>query len=191
MRRRPLAPGHVLATALLGAALLGATAAPAQAEAPAPEPDPGAAPPAPGAPSAPDLVLSGRNVRMTRGGVVGLRIGCRGTSAHVGEACIGSLTIRLASAVMMPVRRPGRRRPGQSPTVMRRIGPFNFAVKDFTLPVGTATQLRVRLSRRAQQVVRRQERVRVDLIAPYNSRAGASRNARRNVRFYFPKRPGV
>jgi hypothetical protein len=39
--------------------------------------------------------------------------------------------------------------------------------------------------------VRERERVRVDLIANYNSRAGASGSSRRNVRVYFPKRPGL
>jgi len=183
-------PRHATKTlAALVAAVLGAgvaaTGAAAQAEAPPTEPDPGAQP-TPGPPPPPDLVLSGRNIRMTRSNVVGVRMGCRGTASQAGEACIGSLTLRLASALTVPFDPPGRK-----PPTTRRIFPFNFAVRDFALAVGDGTQLRVRLSRRAANLIRDQERVRVDLIAGYNSRAGAAGGARRNVRVYFPKRPGV
>ncbi len=169
--------------AALAVALVG-PAAPAGAQ--DPEPDPGAAPAPPGPPPPPDLVISGRNVRMTRGNVVGIRMGCRGTASQAGEACLGSVTLRLASALTVPFDPPGRR-----PPTTRRINPFNFAVRDFALSVGESATWRMRLSRRAAKLVRDQERVRVDVIARYNSRAGAEGNARRNVRFYFPKRPGV
>jgi hypothetical protein len=179
MRRRPLALAAV-ACALLGAALP-ATAA---AQEPAPEPPP-PPPPGPAPPAAPDVILSARNVRMTKGGMVGLRVACRATSAsQSGEACIGSLTVRLSNAVVIEVPRPG-----DKPPIRRRIAPFAFGVGDFTLAVGEAMQLRVRLSPRAQQLVRGRERLRVDLIARYNSRAGAHGAAQRNVRVYFPTRP--
>lgn len=181
MRRRP-AP----TLALLVAVFSIAAAAPAGAEAPPPDPDPGGEPTPPGPPPPPDLVISGRNVRMTRGNVVGIRMGCRGLASQAGEACLGSMTLRLANAITMRVDPPGPRR-----EAMRRIHPFNFAVRDFTLGVGDGTQLRMRLSRRAAELVRDQERVRVDVIVRYNSRAGAQGTARRNVRVYFPKRPGV
>ena len=168
-----------LPAALLGAA--GAQPAIAQTEAP----DQGAQPAPPGPPPPPDLVLSGRNVRMTRGGIVGIKLGCR-SNATAGEACIGSLTLRLANAITIDVPDPKNR----DRTIKRRIAPFNFAVKDFTIVMGDAAQLRMRLSKRAQDLIRRQERVRVDLIANYNSRAGAQGQSRRNVRFYFPTRPG-
>jgi hypothetical protein len=125
---------------------------------------------------------------MTRGNVVGIRIGCR-TNAPAGEACIGSLTLRLATAITIEVPPPPDAKPGTKPT-MRRIFPFNFAVKDFTVGIGDVAELRMRLSKRAADLIRKQGRVRVDLIANYNSRAGGQGQSRRNVRFYFPTRPG-
>jgi hypothetical protein len=177
---------RALILVLVPGALLGAPAGPASAQTEAP--DPGAQPAPPGPPPPPDLVLSGRNVRMTRGGIVGIKLGCR-SNAVAGEACIGSLTLRLAKAISIEVPPPPKSKPGTKPTI-RRIAPFNFAVKDFTLVMGDATTLRVRLSKQAQDLIRQQERVRVDLIANYNSRAGGQGSARRNVRFYFPAKPG-
>ena len=176
---------RALILVLAPAALLGAAPAPASAQTEAP--DPGAQPAPPGPPPPPDLVLSGRNVRMTRGGIVGIKLGCR-SNAAAGEACIGSLTLRLAKAIVMDV--PANPKKPDGKTVKRRIAPFNFAVKDFTIAMGDAAQLRLRLSKRAQDLLRQQERLRVDMIASYNSRAGAQGQARRNVRFYFPTRPG-
>lgn len=179
MRNRRGLTLPLLVAAVLGA---GTSAPPAQAQ----DPDPGAEPAPPGPPPPPDLVLSGRNVRMTRSNVVGVRMGCRGTASQAGEACIGSVTLRLASALTVPFDPPGKK-----PPTTRRILPFDFAVGDFTLGVGDATQLRMRLSPRAAKLVRDQGRVRVDVIVRYNSRAGAEGSARRNLRFYFPKRTGV
>jgi hypothetical protein len=167
-------------------AILGAAWTPGVAG--AQEPDPGATPPpAGGPPPPPDLVVSGRNVRMTRGNVVGVRMGCRGTTAQAGEACLGSVTLRLANAIVLEPFDP----PGPKPPVARRINPFDFAVRDFTLGVGDGIDLRMRLNPRAAKLVRDRERVRVDVIVRYNSRAGAAGTARRNVRVYFPRRPGV
>jgi hypothetical protein len=183
MRLRPCLAALAAATAAAAVLAVPATA-PAQTAAP-----PVAQPPPPPPPPAPDLVLSGRNVRLTRSNVVGIRMGCRAAGTAANEACIGSLTIRLANALTIQVDPPGNR-PNQRPR-NQRINPFNFGVRDFTLGVGDATQLRLRLSPRAAQLIRDQERVRADLIANYNSRAGAQGSARRNVRIYFVKRPGV
>jgi hypothetical protein len=173
----------LLTLALVSGALLWAPAAPAQDEAP-----PGGQPLPPGPPPAPDLVLSGRNVRMTRSGVVGIKLGCR-TNAAPGEACIGSLTLRLAKAIVIEVPPPPKAKPGTKPG-RRTIAPFNFGVIDFTVVIGDVAQLRLRLSKRAQDLIRQREQVRVDLIADYNSRAGAAGTSRRNVRVYFPTKPG-
>ena len=167
--------------------LLGATVLGAPGNASAQDPDPGATTPPPGPPPPPDLVLSGRHIRMTRGNVVGVRMGCRGTAAQAGEACIGSVTLRLANVIVLEPFDP----PGPRPPVPRRIFPFDFAVRDFTLAVGDGTELRMRLNPRAAKLVREQERLRVDVIVRYNSRAGGEGTARRNVRVYFPRRPGV
>ena len=172
----------LLTLALVFGALLWAPAAPAQDE-----PPPGGEPVPPGPPPAPDLVLSGRSVRMTRGGIVGIKLGCR-TNAAPGEACIGSLTLRLANPIVIEVPPPPNAKPNTRPR-RRTIAPFNFGVIDFTVVIGDVAQLRLRLSKRAQDLIRQQERVRVDLIADYNSRAGAQASARRNVRFYFPTKP--
>ena len=163
---------------LLVGALAWPTAAQAQIPAPTPEqPEP---------PGAPGLVLSGRNIRLTRTGVIGVKLGCR-TSPVPNEACIGSLTVRLADAITITAPPPGR--PNARP-VRQTIRPFNFGVIDFTIVEGDAAQVRLRLNKRAQDLIRRQQSVRVDLIASYNSRAGADGSARRNVRVYFPTRPG-
>jgi hypothetical protein len=172
----------LLTLALVSGALLWAPAAPAQDEAP-----PGGQPLPPGPPPAPDLVLSGRNVRMTRGGVVGIKLGCR-TNAAPGEACIGSLTLRLAKAIVVEVPPPPNAKPGTKPR-RRTIAPFNFGVIDFTVVIGDVAQLRLRLSKRAQDLIRQREQVRVDLLADYSSRAGAQESAGRNVRVYFPTKP--
>src|SRR5687767_11867125 len=92
---------------LLVAAVLGVGAAPAGAQ----DPDPGAAPAPPGPPPPPDLVISGRNVRLTRGNVAGIRMGCRGTASQAAEACIGSVTLRLANAIDVPFDPPGKKPP--------------------------------------------------------------------------------
>jgi len=174
---------RALLLALLPSALLWAPSALAQT----PAPEPGTEPAPTGPPPPPDLVLSGRNVRMTRTGVVGIKLGCRANAAP-GEACIGSLTVRLAKAIVIEVPPPPNK-PKAKPRV-RTIAPFNFGVISFTVVIGDAAQLRLRLSKRAQDLIRQQERVRVDLIAAYNSRAGASGTSRRNVRVYFPTKPG-
>jgi hypothetical protein len=174
---------RALLLALVPSVLLWAPSALAQT----PAPEPGAQPAPPGPPPPPDLVLSGRNVRMTRTGVVGIKLGCRANAAP-GEACIGSLTVRLAKAIVIVVPPPPNK-PKAKPRV-RTISPFNFGVIDFTVVIGDAAQLRLRLSKRAQDLIRQQERVRVDLIADYNSRAGAAGTSRRNVRVYFPTKPG-
>jgi hypothetical protein len=172
----------LLTLACVSAALLWAPAAPAQDEVP-----PGGQPAPPGPPPAPDLVLSGRNVRMTRGGVVGIKLGCR-TNAAPGEACIGSLTLRLAKAIVIEVPPPPNAKPGTKPR-RRTIAPFNFGVIDFTVVIGDVAQLRLRLSKRAQDLIRQREQVRVDLLADYSSRAGAQESAGRNIRVYFPTKP--
>lgn len=163
---------------VLAGALLWPAVAPAQTPAP-PETE---------TPAAPDLVLSGRNVRMTKTGVLGIKMGCRSNAAP-GEACIGSLTVRLATAIVIEVPPPPNAKPNTKPR-KRTISPFNFGVIDFTVVIGDSGQVRMRLNKRAQDLIRQRERVRVDLIATYNSRAGAQGSARRNVRVYFPTKPG-
>src|SRR3954447_12918076 len=171
---------------LLVLAAAGALVAlPSTAPAQTPAPDPGAGN-EPEAPSAPGLVLSGRSLRMTRTGVVGIKMGCR-ANASAGEACIGSVTVRLTSKIVVDVPPPRNRPNGRSRKQV--VAPFNMGVIDFTVVIGDSAEVRVRLSRRAQDLIRRQGRIRVDLIANYNSRAGAAGSARRNVRVYFPTRP--
>jgi hypothetical protein len=173
--RRALVP--LLAAALAWPAAAAAqTTAPGQAPGTEPQETPGP----------PDLVLSGRNIRLTRAGVLGVKLGCR-TSPVANEACIGSLTVRLAGTITITA--PPLGRPGGRP-VKQTIRPFNFGVIDFTIVEGDSAEVRVRVNRRASDLIRRQERVRVDLIANYNDRAGQAGGSRRNVRVYFPTRPG-
>jgi len=172
----------LLILAAAGALVALPPAAPAQT----PAPDPGAGN-EPEAPSAPGLVLSGRSLRMTRTDVVGIKMGCR-ANASPGEACIGSVTVRLTSKVTITVP-PPRNQPNGRPR-QQVVAPFNMGVIDFTVVIGDSAEVRLRLSKRAQNLVRQQERIRADLIANYNSRAGTPGSARRNVRIYFPTKPG-
>src|SRR5438105_4451232 len=91
MRRRGLAIGLVLG--LLGPA----PGALAQSQAPSDQ-----SPEPPAGPSPPDLIVSGRDVRLTRAGFAHVTIGCRQTSAP-GEACLGTLTLRLYRAADVQV----------------------------------------------------------------------------------------
>jgi hypothetical protein len=159
--------------AAVGALALGAPAAPAQTEAP-PE---GQVPT-----SAPDLVISGRDVRLTRAGILNVRIGCRQASQPATEACIGTLTLRLAEPVLVRERRGERE-------VTRRIAPFNLGTAQFTTPVNRAALLKIRVTPRTHRIVREVGRVAVEVISGYVSRAGATASARRTISVYFPRRP--
>ena len=138
--------------------------------------------PEPPAPTAlPDLVLSGRDVRMSRVGVVGVRLGCRPVGQMTGEACLGTLELRLAWRVDVQERRGGRTR-------TRRLNPYVLGRKSFSTPAGNAALLKLKLDLRTQRFVRQLGRFPVQLIGTYNSRAGAQGSAKRKIWVYFPRR---
>jgi hypothetical protein len=131
---------------------------------------------------APDMVISGRDVRMTPAGVAGVRIGC--LSLDASETCSGTLTLTLARAVLVPGRRG--RRPGAAPK--RRVGPFTMGTTSFTMPAGSARLLRIRLSVRARSVVRQLGSVFVKVEARYTGRSGQPARAGRTITLYYPRR---
>ncbi|MDQ6915875.1 MAG: hypothetical protein M3155_08710 [Actinomycetota bacterium] len=167
MRRRCL----VVAVGL--GCLVPAPGALAQSQAP-----PDQTPEPPAGPSPPDLVLSGRDVRLTRAGFAHVTIGCRQTNA-AGEACLGTLTVRLSKPVMVDVGGHQKRVP-----VTRNIGTANFQT-----PVGAAAVLTLRIDPTVQRAVRADGSLIVQLIGTYVSRAGQAGSAKRSASLYFPTRP--
>jgi hypothetical protein len=167
MRRRGLVVVLVLGC------LAPAPAALAQGQAPpeqSPEPPPG--------PSPPDLILSGRDVRLTRAGFAHVTIGCRQTSTP-GEACLGTLTARLFKPVTVKVGGHDRRIP-----VTRTIGTGSFQT-----PVGRADSVTLRIDPTVQRAVRADGSLILQLIGTYVSKAGQAGSAKRYVSLYFPTRP--
>jgi hypothetical protein len=168
MWRRCLAIGLVLG--LLG------PAPGALAQSQAPPPDQPEQPPA--GPSPPDLILSGRDVRLTRAGFAHVTIGCRQTGA-AGEVCVGSLVVRLYRPVDVQVGGHHRR-----VAVTRNIG-----IARFQTPVGQADVLAIRIDPTVQRAVRSDGSLIVQLIGTWVSRAGAGGTNKRYVNLYFPTRP--
>lgn len=178
MRRRCW-KAPVVAVAL--ASLAGASPALAQTEAPPEQqPPPGQPPPAP---SPPDLVLSGRDVRMTRAGYGHFKIGCRQTSTP-GEACLGTLVLRLAEPVTVQVRKPGSTR-----TVTKRLGAIQVGTAQFQLGVGLAKTLTVRFPSIFQHALRDVGALSVQAIGTYVGKNGQGGTVKRFVTVYFPKQP--
>ena len=161
----------VLAVAM--ASLAGAPQALAQTEAPPEQP--------PAGPVPPDLVLSGRDVRLNRAGYAHVKIGCRQTTTP-GEACLGTLTMRLGNpvTVMLPVKGHLRK---------KTIGTVQIGTAQFQLAVGLAQRLTVRLTSLMQRVVRQLGSVSVQLIGTYVSRSGQGSSTKRFTTLYFPKQP--
>jgi hypothetical protein len=162
------------------ASLVAAAPAAAQSEAP-PEQPPAGQPPA--GPSPPDLVLSGRDVRMTRAGYGHVKIGCRQTSTP-GEACLGTLVLRLAEPVTVEVRKPGSNR-----TVKKRLGAIQVGTGQFQTPVGLAQVLTVRFPAVFQKALRDVGALSVQAIGTYVGKTGLGGTVKRFLTVYFPKQP--
>ena len=133
-------------------------------------------PPPPGSP--PDLIVSGRDVRLTRAGFAHVTIGCRQTSAP-DEACTGTLALRFYRAADVQVG--GHHRHISASRVIGRAR--------FSLGVGGADMLTIRIDRTAQAAVRQAGTQIVQVTAAYMSRAGAAGASRRYVNLYFASRP--
>jgi hypothetical protein len=161
-----------------------AAASPAAAQTEAPpeqQPPPPGQPPA--GPSPPDLVLSGRDVRMTRAGYGHFKIGCRQTSTP-GEACLGTLVARLAEPVTVEVRKPGSNR-----TVKKRLGAIQVGTGQFQTPVGGVKVLTLRFPALFQKALRDVGALSVQLIGTYVGKSGQGGTVKRFVTVYFPKQP--
>jgi hypothetical protein len=162
----------VLAVAV--ASLAGAPQALAQTEPPPEQPPPGPVPP--------DLVLSARDVRLNRAGYAHVKIGCRQTTMP-GEACLGTLTLRLGNpvTVTVPTKGGGRHK--------KTIGAIQIGTAQFQLAVGLAQRLTVRLAPLVQRAVRQLGSVNVQLIGTYVGRSGQGATSKRFITLYFPKQP--
>ena len=166
------------------ACLAGAPSAFAQTEAP---PDQQPPPPGeqPAGPAPPDLVLSGHDVRMTRAGYGHVKIGCRQTSTP-GEACLGTLDLRLAEPITVEVRKPG-----STKTVRKRLGAIKVGTAQFQLPVNLAQTLTIRFPSVFQKALRDVGALSVQLIGTYVSKSGQTGSTKRFVTVYFPKKPPI
>jgi hypothetical protein len=134
------------------------------------------APPEAVGPEPPELVLAGRDVRMTRAGYGHFKLGCRETSTP-GEACLGTLTLRLAQPVTVAVGRHHRR----VPSLAGRAG--------FQIPVGVAETLTIKLPALVQRAVRQLGSIQLQLVGGYADHAGRSVTVKRYVTLYFPTAP--
>jgi hypothetical protein len=173
MRRRRWLPIAVLVSSLAGGdAALGQTPAPPPSQLP---------------PPGPDLVMSGRDVRMTRAGVLGLRVGCRQTVTP-GEICVGTVTVRLDKAVVIEVPPPPNAPPNARPR-MRRINPYTIGTVRFSMSVGSAPLLRLQVNRRTGDIVKQLGSIRVRLIGAWTGRANVPSQSQRTIRVYYPTRP--
>jgi hypothetical protein len=159
-----------------------ASPAAAQTEAPPEQQPPPAGQPPPG-PSPPDLVVSGRDVRMTRAGYGHVKIGCRQTSTP-GEACLGTLVLRLAEAVTVEVRKPGTNK-----TVKKRLGAIQIGTGQFQTSVGFVKVLTIRFPAVFQKALREVGALSVQVIGTYVSKTGQPGSVKRFITVYFPKQP--
>jgi len=144
-----------------------------------------AAPPAPAGPAPPDLVLSGRDVRVTRAGYGHVTVACRETSTP-GEVCLGTLDLRLAHALTVTLPGGGSHPRTRRIPVTRKLGTASFQI-----PTGVAERLTLRLDPLFQRGVRQQGSVSVQLIGTFVDRAGQGGTVKRYVTFYFPTRPPI
>jgi hypothetical protein len=140
------------------------------------------APPPPAGPAPPDLVLSGRDVRVTRAGYAHVVVGCRQTSTP-GDVCTGTLVLKLHNPLTVTL-------PGGSHTrrisVTRKLGTATFSI-----PTGVAERLTLRLYPLFTRGVRQQGSVIVQLIGGFVDREGQGGTVKRFVSFYFPTRPPI
>jgi hypothetical protein len=173
----------VLAVAL--ASLAGASPAMAQdGGGTGSEPPPAGQPP-PAGPAPPDLIVSGRDVRMTRAGYGHFKIGCRQTSTP-GEACLGTLVLRLAEPVTIEVRKPGSNR-----TQKKRLGAIQVGTGQFQTSVDLAQTLTIRFPAVFQRALRDVGALSVQAIGTYVGKNGAAGTTKRFITVYFPKKPPV
>jgi TolB protein len=126
-------------------------------------PPPGSPGPAPRSPgpiptvrdtSAPAMAISRRTVRVTRAGVVAVRLRCPTVEI---AGCSGRLSLRTISRVRI------------SPTRVRKVA---LGSASFRIPTGKTAAVNVRLSRAGRRLVSRLRRVRVTASARAVDRAG-------------------
>jgi hypothetical protein len=116
------------------------------------------------------FLISGRAVKMSRGGRAGVRVSCR-----TPLQCVGKLT--LYTKRVTRVRGKRRKR-----TV--KLGAAKFVIRTKT----RNTVLRVRLTKKGQKLVRQRVRTRIIAKAPIKFRDGLSGTARNTLWLYRPSR---
>jgi hypothetical protein len=132
-----------------------------------------AAQPAPPEPGPPQLIFSDRDLRMSRVGIIEIRVGCFGKA---GQTCLGRIEARLPEPIKAPAS------PGGSGTRLWR--PFTLGRGRIGISAGRATLLRMRLYPRGGYLVRSARTIPVSLIARFNGNL----TAERTIKVYVPSR---
>jgi hypothetical protein len=150
------------ALSTLGLLAAGAPTAAAQGEGAQPaQPEPGP----------PRVIFSDRDLRMSRVGIIEIRVGCFGEG---GQTCVGNVEARL----LEPIKAPSS--PGGGGT--RTWRPFTLGRGRIGMGAGRATLLRMRLFPRGGHLVRSAKTIPVLLIARFNG----SLTAERTIKVYVP-----
>lgn len=131
----------------------------------------GPAPPEPPDPGPPRVIFSDRDLRMSRVGIIEIRVGCHG---QPGQVCIGSVEARLAEPIRAPAS-PGARR-------LRTWRPFTLGRGRIGISARGATLLRMRFFPRGGYLVRSARTIPVRLIARFNRNL----TAERTIKVYVP-----
>jgi hypothetical protein len=129
--------------------------------------------PEPPDPGAPRVIFSDRDLRMSRVGIIEIRVGCHGRG---GQTCVGTVEARLPE----PIRAPTS--PGARSTRLWR--PFTLGRGRIGISAGRATLLRMRLFPRGGLLVRSARTIPVSLNARFNGNL----TAERTIKVYVPSR---
>jgi hypothetical protein len=132
-----------------------------------------AAQPAPPEPGPPRLIFSERDLRMSRVGIIEVRVGCFGKG---GQTCVGRVEARLPEPIKAPAS------PGGGGARLWR--PFTLGRGRIGISAGRATLLRMRLYPRGGFLVRSARTIPVLLIARFNGNL----TAERAIKVYVPSR---
>jgi hypothetical protein len=129
--------------------------------------------PDPAEPGPPRVIFSERDLRMSRVGIIEIRVGCHGRG---GQTCVGRVEARLPEPIKAPAS------PGGGGTRLWR--PFTLGRGRIGIGAGRATLLRMRLYPRGGFLVRSARTIPVLLTARFNGNL----TAERPIKVYVPSR---
>lgn len=129
--------------------------------------------PEPPDPGAPRVIFSDRDLRMSRVGIIEIRVGCHGRG---GQTCVGRVEARLPEPIKAPASPGGR--------ATRLWRPFTLGRGRIGISAGRATLLRMRLYPRGGYLVRSARTIPVSLTARFNGNL----TAERTIKVYVPSR---